>query len=188
MPSYDLYTGRLLQLNADQNGDGQIDQWTYLDGNRLLRGEADTDGDGRVDRWEYFGAGGALTHVGTSSLGDGIEDTWTWVAAPNGESRVARSRGRDRRIDRQEFFKGDTRLRAEEDADGDGRVDRWERYDGNVLREAAFDTAGRGRPDRRLVYDDKGRYQAIEADPEGDGSFVRLSGEAAAKAKAGVPQ
>jgi hypothetical protein len=188
VPSYDLYTGRLVQLSADQNGDGQIDQWTYLDGNRLLRGEADSNGDGRVDRWEYFGPGGVLTHVGSSSLADGIEDTWAWVAPQNGETRIARSRARDRRIDRTEFYRGETRVRAEEDANADGRVDRWERYDGLVLREAAFDTTGRGRADRRLRYDEQGRYEAIEADPEGDGTFVRLTGEAAAKAKAGVPQ
>jgi hypothetical protein len=26
------FTGRLIQLNADQNGDGRIDQWSYVDG------------------------------------------------------------------------------------------------------------------------------------------------------------
>ena len=79
-PVYDTYSGRLIQLSADQNGDGQIDQWTYLEGNRPLRGEADADGDGRIDRWEYFDANAQLTRVGTSSLNDGIEDTWTYLA------------------------------------------------------------------------------------------------------------
>ena len=60
VPSYDDFSGRLVQLSADQNGDGRIDQWTYLDGNRPLRGEADLDADGRVDRWEYFDAQAAL--------------------------------------------------------------------------------------------------------------------------------
>src|SRR5687767_15814950 len=73
VPSYDDFTGRLIQLNADQNGDGRIDQWTYLDGNRPIRGEADTDDDGRIDRWEYFDASAVLTQVGTSSRGDGVE-------------------------------------------------------------------------------------------------------------------
>ena len=27
VPNYDDFTGRLIQLNADQNGDGRIDQW-----------------------------------------------------------------------------------------------------------------------------------------------------------------
>jgi hypothetical protein len=97
VPSYDDFTGRLVQLSADQNGDGRLDQWTYLEGNRPLRGEADANADGRIDRWEYFNAESALVMVGTSSLDDGIEDTWTeTLPAASGEVHVARSRRRDR--------------------------------------------------------------------------------------------
>jgi hypothetical protein len=188
VPVYDVYSGRLIRLAADQNGDGRIDQWTYLEGNRPLRGEADADGDGRIDRWEYFDANAQLTRVGTSSRNDGIEDTWTYVAA-NGESRVARSRRRDRQIDRQEFFSGGAMVRAEEDTDADGRTDRWDRYEGSVLREVGFDISKtQGRVTRRVRYDDKGRFVAVEDDPDGDGTFVQLTGEAAAAARAGVKQ
>jgi hypothetical protein len=79
VPSYDAFSRRLVQLSADQDGDGRADQWTYLDGNRPLRGEADTDADGRVDRWEYFDANAQLQRVGTSSRNDGVEDTWAYV-------------------------------------------------------------------------------------------------------------
>ena len=49
-----------------------------------------------------------------------------------------------------------------------------------MLREAAFDTSfQRGRPDRRLHLRRAGRFAAVEADPDGDGTFERLSGEAA---------
>lgn len=186
-PSYDRFTARLIQLSADQNGDGRLDQWTYLDGNRPLRGEADTDGDGRIDRWEYFDANAQLVRVGSSSRNDGIEDTWTFVQPREGTSEIDRSRHRDRHVDRREFFKGDALVRAEDDANGDGRADRWERYDGATLREAAFDTSlAAGRPDRRLLYDERGRFVAVEADVERDGTFVRLTGAAAAAAKAGV--
>ena len=188
VPVYDVYSGRLIRLAADQNGDGQIDQWTYLEGNRPLRGEADADGDGRIDRWEYFDANAQLTRVGTSSVNDGIEDTWTFVAV-NGEVRVARSRRRDRQIDRLEFFSGNTLLRAEDDINGDGRTDRWDRYDGGVLREVGFDISmSRGRATRRVLYDGKGRFVAVEDDPEADGMFVPLTGAAAAAARAGVKQ
>src|SRR5687767_5527121 len=113
VPNYDDFSGRLVQLNADQNGDGCIDQWTYLDGNRPLRGEADTDNDGRVDRWEYFDERAALTLIGSSSLGDGVEDTWTRPSATaDGEMQVTRSRMRDRRPDRHEYFRGDVLVRA----------------------------------------------------------------------------
>jgi len=180
-PSYDRFTGRLVQISADQNGDGRFDQWTFLDGNRPLRGESDSDGDGRIDRWEYFDSGSVLVSVGTSSLNDGIEDTWTFAAPTrDGETRIVRSRKRDRQWDRTEFVRGTELVRTEDDTNGDGRADRWDRYEKNVLREAAFDTTlQRGRPDRRLTYDATGRFVAIEADPEGDGTFERLPGEAA---------
>jgi len=173
VPSYDPFSGRLIQLSADQNHDGVIDQWTYLDGNRPLRGEGDTDGDGRVDRWEYFDAKAQLTEVGTSSLNDGVEDTWTWVTSINGEARVDRSRLRDRHVDRSEFYKGETLVHVEEDTNMDGRPDKWERYDGGRLVEASFDTTlARGRADRRLTYDAQGKVVSVEVDPEGDGTFV----------------
>jgi hypothetical protein len=181
VPSYDPFTRRLVQMSADQNGDGRFDQWTFLDGNRPLRGEADSDGDGRIDRWEYFDTGSVLVSVGTSSQNDGIEDTWTFAAPTrDGETRIVLSRKRDRQLDRTEFVRGAELMRTEDDTNGDGRTDRWDRYEGSVLREAAFDTTlQRGRPDRRLVYDAAGRFAAIEADPDGDGTFERLSGEAA---------
>ncbi len=180
VPSYDDFTGRLIQLNADQNGDGRIDQWTYLDGTRPVRGEADTDDDGRVDRWEYFDAASALTMIGTSSRGDGIEDTWTYPAASaEGETQVVTSRRRDRALDHREFYRGDALVRIEDDSSGDGRIDKWERYEGAVLREAAFDTSfSRGRADRRMRYDEQGRFILAEEDPDGDGKFVRVAGAA----------
>lgn len=187
VPAYDTYSGRLIQLSADQNGDGLIDQWTYLEGNRPLRGEADADGDGRIDRWEYFDANAQLTRVGTSSLNDGVEDTWTYLGDVSGERRVAHSRRRDRQIDRQEFFRGDTLSRAEEDTNADGRTDRWDRFEGAVLREVAFDMSrSGGRANRRLLYDEKGQFTAVEDDADGDGTFVRMTGKAAADATAGV--
>lgn len=185
--SYDAFTARLIALSADQNQDGRVDQWTYLDGNRPLRGEGDSDGDGRVDRWEYFDANAQLVRVGTSSRNDGIEDTWTYVQPVNGVSRIDRSRGRDRHIDRREYIAAEALVRAEEDTNLDGRIDRWDRYEGGRLREAAFDTSfAAGRPDRRVLYDAAGKYVAVEEDSERDGTFVRLTGAAAAAAKAGV--
>jgi hypothetical protein len=185
--SYDRYTQQLIQLQADQNGDGRLDQWTYVDGNRLIRGEADTDGDGRIDRWEYFDGQSALTRVGTSSLNDGIEDTWTWTAAADGEGRIDRARQRDRHIDRREYYRAAVLIHTEEDSNGDGLPDRWDRYEGTVLRQAAFDTTlTAGRPNRRVVYDAGGRFLQVEADPELDGSFVTMSGAVPADIPGGI--
>jgi len=185
--SYDQATARLLLLSADQNGDGVLDQWTYMNGNFPLRGEADTDGDGRIDRWEYFDGNAQLTMVGSSSRNDGNEDTITYVAAQDGLKRVDLSRGRDRCFDRRELYRDAQLAQVIEDSNCDGRPDKWERYEGGILREAAFDTSfHEGRPDTRMVFDEQGRYTAIEQDLERDGSFVRLSGAAAAAAQAGV--
>jgi len=165
---YDDYTRKLLQLSADQNRDGRIDQWTYLDGNRPLRGEADVDGDGRIDRWEYFDADGKVSTVGTASRNDGIEDTWTTTAAlADGETHVATSTRRDRVRDRHLYYKGDVLMREEEDTNEDGLIDKWDRYEGGVLREVSFDVSfSRGRPDRRVSYDAAGRFVGVETDPE----------------------
>ena len=180
VPSYDDFTGRLIQLNADQNGDGRIDQWTYLNGTQPVRGEADTDGDGRIDRWEYFDSTAMLTLIGTSSRGDGIEDTWTYpLPAANGETRIVMSRNRDRAFDHREFYRGDALVRTEDDTNRDGRIDKWQRYDGAVLREAAFDTSlATGRADRRVQYDAKGRFVLVEEDRDGDGKFVGVDNAA----------
>lgn len=185
VPSYDVFSGRLVQLGADQNGDGRIDQWTYLEGNRPLRGESDLDADGRIDRWEYFDAQAALVLVGTSSLGDGVEDTWTGPSpTSSGEVHIRTSRRRDRLADRHEYFRGEQLVRAEEDTNADGRIDKWERYEGALLREASFDTSFmKGRPDRRVLYDAKGISVVVEADPDGDGKFVPVDGEAVRPAR-----
>ena len=170
---YDVYSRRLMVLATDQNGDGALDQWTYLDGNRPLRGEADSNGDGRIDRWEYFDESSALVKVGTSSQGDGVEDTWAWVVPVDGQMRVDHSLSRDRQANRREFFQGTALMRAEEDTNGDGRIDRWDTYVGGVLTRAEFDTTfTRPTPNRRLVYDAAGRFQRLEMESRGDGTFV----------------
>jgi hypothetical protein len=175
-PSYDSFTGRLVQLSADQDGDGRPEQWTYVDGNRVLRGEKDSDGDGRIDRWEYFGTKSELRMVGTSSRNDGSEDTWTWVSRIDGEGRVDLSTARDRHIDRREFYLDTTLARAELDTNTDGHVDRWDRYESAVLREVQFDTSFAGATaDRRLLYDAQGRFTGAEADDDRDGRFERLA-------------
>jgi hypothetical protein len=187
--SYDAFTQRLIQLQADQNGDGRIDQWSYLDGPRIIRGEADTDADGRIDRWEYFDEKSQLTQVGTSSQNDGIEDTWTLTAATDGEGRIDRSRSRDRRIDRHEYYRNAVMVRTEEDTNGDGRIDRWDRYEGTVRRQIEFDTTfAAGRANRRVVYDEGGRFVRVEADPELDGSFVTVINASPEEVRGGKKQ
>jgi hypothetical protein len=174
-PVYDQQSRQLVRLDWDANGDGHIDQRTYFVGARAARTEVDSDRDARVDRWEYVNASAEVTHVGSSSANDGVEDTWTWPANAAGEVRIDRAQYRDRVIDRREFLRQDTLIRAEEDANRDGQVDKWETWEDGVLVMAAFDTTfATGRPDRRLRYEG-GRFAYMETDVDGDGRFVRLA-------------
>ena len=178
-PSYDPVTRMLVRLDVDQDADGRVDARTYLLGNRPLRSELDLIGTGRIDRWEYFNPAGALILVGTSSLGDGIEDTWTHAESPEGDRRVDRSTSRDRRIDRREYYRDDMLARSEEDVNGDGLPDKWETYEAGVLRVVAFDTTYRaGRPDRRVIYGPDGQFSRLEVDLDGDGAFDPVGQEA----------
>lgn len=174
-PIYDGHTRQLVRLDWDANGDGRIDQRTYTAGTTPLRSEIDGDGNGRVDRWEYVTPEGQVAYVGTSSGGDGVEDTWTWPINAAGETVVGRAQYRDAVIDRREFYLDDRLVRAEEDANRDGQPDKWELWERGRLRMTAFDTTFSGRrPDRRLIYDDAGRFARMEADPDGDGHFEAL--------------
>jgi hypothetical protein len=154
------------------NGDGVIEQRTYLNGNVPFRTEIDSDADGRVDRWEYVDARAQVIKVGTSSLNDGREDQWVFPAGGDGQVRVDRSTERTSRVDRREFYRGEVIERSEEDTNQDGVFDKWERFEGGVVREVAYDTThSTGRADRRLVYDAQGKYLRLEQDTDGDGRF-----------------
>jgi hypothetical protein len=172
---YDEQTRELVRLDLDRDGDGRIDVRTYTIGSLPIRTEVDDDGDGDVDRWEYLDSNGRLRAVGSSSSGRAdLEDTWTWIVDGNGERRVDRSRDRDRRVTRREFYRDDRLVRADEDTNGDGLPDKWEVFENGVLRHASYDTAfSTGRPDRRIVYAANGQFDHLETDPERDGTFVR---------------
>ncbi len=72
----DPATGRLRLLIYDADGDGRLDTWSHMDGDRVLRLETDEDGDGVIDRWESYRADGSLETIGSSANHDGHADTW----------------------------------------------------------------------------------------------------------------
>ena len=78
---YDSQTGRLKLLKYDSDGDGKIDTWSYMEGNRVLRIEIDQNRDGKVDRWEHYGPDRRLEKVGFSRADDGKEGDGLLVAA-----------------------------------------------------------------------------------------------------------
>src|ERR1700752_259632 len=89
-PTFDKDTGRLTRLEADSNGDGEVDTWGYMDGMRVVRVEVDENGDGTVDRWEFHKQGLAGQRV-QGSVDKTIE-------------RIDRATRFDGKVSRWEYF------------------------------------------------------------------------------------
>jgi hypothetical protein len=156
-PEYDRQTGKLRLLKYDSKGDGKIDIWSYMDGQRIARIEIDKDGDGKVDRWEYYRPDRTLEKVGFSRANDGTEDAWSFAGPDGSIARIDVSTHRNGTIDRVEHYERGVLVRAEEDSGGLGVPDKWEAYDNGRLASVSFDTTHRrGAPDRRLTYDPDG--------------------------------
>ncbi|MBF0254292.1 MAG: hypothetical protein HQL11_04125 [Candidatus Omnitrophica bacterium] len=62
----------------DANGDGQTDEWTYMDNGKKVRMERDRDGDSRVDRWDYYDASAGHFRQARDSNKDGRPDDWRY--------------------------------------------------------------------------------------------------------------
>ena len=181
--TYDERTGRLKELTSDANGNGRIDTWTEMDGNRPLRSRADRNEDGRIDRWEYYDDSGRLIKVGFSRRDNGKPDAWAEPSPSGSISRVlVSSVGDEKKIDRWETYdpasagagpqSAQSLVAVEEDTNGDGRADRWEKYAAGQLQTASFDQNGDGRIDRRLTYQG-GALVLIESEPDTAGKFAR---------------
>jgi len=161
-PVYDSKTGRLQLLAFDSNGNGRVDTWSYMDGQRVVRIEIDQNEDGKIDRWEYYDEQKHLTKVGFSRSDSGKADAWSY-AGPDGAVVKLEFAGKDGRIARTERYEHEQLVSAEEDTDGDGRIDKWETYSNGRLLTVSFDTQHRGTPERRLVYaaDGSARVESI---------------------------
>ena len=160
IPVYEQ-SGAIRRLDYDTNRDGRVDMRAYLQEGRTTRLEADGNGDGIIDRWEYYGPDGQLDRLGTSSLGDGREDTW--VARNGNDMRVDISTHRDGTADRHEYHQDGALVRVEQDTNGDGQIDEWQIFSGGRVSELLLDTSqGSGRPDKRLVYAPDGSVERTE--------------------------
>ncbi len=145
---FDAATGRLYRAVYDQDKNGTVDTWMYMDGARVLRVESDANEDGLVERWEYYDEAQQLEHVSLSRSGVEAPDRWEKYS--------------DRQL-----------VEASEDDDGDGRPERWQRYRNGVIMTANLDEDRDGTPDRRLTYDQDGMLLTIESEPDGNGSFLK---------------
>jgi hypothetical protein len=169
--TYDNRTGKLTELAYDSNHNGKVDTWTEMNGNRAVRTRIDRNEDGRIDRWEYYDDRSKLVKVGLSRGDPGTADAWAYAGDDGKTRRIEISSAADeKKIDRWEYYLGETITSAEEDTNHDGSVDKWETYEAGVLKTASFDENGDGKPDRRLSYAD-GALIAIDSDPDASGTF-----------------
>jgi hypothetical protein len=172
-PVYDKETGRLERIDSDRDGDGKVDTRAYMDGVHIKYIEIDRNGDGKPDRWEYYVPAPAGTSGTGSSTGQNMID------------HADEANGTGDAITRREFYVNGVISRVEEDTDFDGRTDKWEYYTNGRLSRVDLDLQGRGTPDRRLVYGTNGNLDHMEADPDGDGVFVRMDGAGAGSTAGG---
>ena len=144
-------TRALVRLDYDYDADGVIDVRTYMRNGRPVRLEGDANRDGRIDRWEYYGPAGELLRLGSSTEGDGREDSWLLFSGD--ERHVDISTRRDGIADRRERYSGDELVGTQADTDHDGLPDTWEEFENGALARVLFDETKRvGRPTRRIVY------------------------------------
>jgi hypothetical protein len=158
-PVYNKETGALEQLLSDSDGDGKVDTRAFMDGVRLKHIEIDRNADGAPDRWEFY-----LPAAGATAAGAPAAQTLL--------SHVEEAGAFDKRITRREFYQQGILSRVEEDTDLDGRPDKWEFYEAGTLARIDLDLLGKGAATRRLFYGAGGAVTRVEADPEGDGTFV----------------
>jgi len=169
-PEYNKTTGRLELLRYDANGDGIVETFSYMDGNRVIRVEVDTDEDGRIDRWEHYGEGGALERVGFSRDRDGRESAWSYADDQGQIVRIDVAEGGDGQITRREYYERGVLVRCEQDVDGDGATDKWEQYESGRLTRVAFDPNHRGVPTQTFSYSSDGTVR-VESDVAGESRF-----------------
>jgi hypothetical protein len=79
---YDPKTGRLQKLDFDQNKNGRMDSFSYMDATRVIR----------------------IERVGTSSRDDEVQDTFAYPDDKGFLARVEFDTDRDGNIDKREFY------------------------------------------------------------------------------------
>lgn len=103
---------------ADRNGDGRIDQWTYLRDGKTYRTARDTNGDGKPDRFTLFIKGRNLVLRETDVNKDGYIDQRA-LASWDGNKKIMIGGVPPRSI----TSPGYDNLWSETDNDFDGKID-----------------------------------------------------------------
>lgn len=156
---YDPADGRIVEVEEDTDGDGDVDAWSHYEAGTLARRLADENGDGRVDTWALYREA-RLARLERDEDGDGFRD------------RVALYR--DGRLEREEI-----------DADEDGRPEVRTWYDENeAVRLREEDRNGDGEVDVRSHYESGRLVRREVLDESALGS--ELPGDVPAEARSGA--
>jgi hypothetical protein len=142
---YDPKTGKLTKLDFDQNKNGRMDSFSYMDGTRMIRIEMDQDEDGKIDKWEYYDANNKIEKVGSSSRDDEVQDTFAYPDAEGFLARVEFDTDRDGAIDKRELF-----------------VPRPTNPKERVISIMEYEFDKTGQPGRRLYYRPDGSFDRSE--------------------------
>ena len=116
---------RLVKLEIDANGDGNINVRRIFDEANTVRSEElDVDLDGKVDAILYFD-GGKLTRKELIEAESGRVGT-TRHYSEGTLIRVEKDENADERIDYWEFYEEGVLTRVGRDTNGDGQADTWQ--------------------------------------------------------------
>ena len=136
---------RTREVQIDLDGDGVMESASASDAKGGVRVGVDLDKNGTIERWEYYGADARIERVGTSSTGNGVEDTWSYPDAAG------------------------LLLKEEFDTDQDGRIDKRHLYvappespSARVLSVVEMGIDRSGRPERRMYYRPDGSFDRVE--------------------------
>lgn len=142
----------------DYDGDGRIDERTYLAGERVDRIETDRNRDGRVDQIVRYRANGDAHSV---ELDEGFDGRFEIVHRYRDNQPMESSvdHNGDGAIDMR-FVHESGVIVLEEDLDTNARVVRTIRYRGGVPVSGEFDADGDGKLDTARTYDTIGEIVA----------------------------
>jgi hypothetical protein len=149
---YDPKTGKLTKLEFDQNKNGRMDSFSFMDGTRTIRIEMDQDEDGKIDKWEYYDQHNKIEKVGSSSRDDEVQDTFAYPDAVGFLTRVEFDTDRDGTIDKRELY-----------------VPRPTSPNERVLSVMEYEFDKAGQPGRRLYYRPDGSFDRSEKLRPSDG-------------------
>lgn len=166
---------KLIRLTLDADGDGnpELQRWLDRESKLQIRREEDRDYDGVTDAWSDYEWDAIVSRV-LDSNGDGNPDIW---------ERYGKGRMTSREVDRDDdgvrdafyTYRGDSLVEERHDSNNDGQIDRVVSYEERVRVSTEEDLDTDGRMDTWTSYTDVGGEELvsrIERDSKGEGAVT----------------